>query len=88
VVGAAARFTSSNIGAQIIGSLNLGQITTGNKTVGFGVGANTINSLAASLDIGGVLRMNKAALASPSSIAAYLAAHSLSLGDFEIETGL
>jgi len=59
VVGAGSRFTSTNIGAQIIGSLNLGTITTSNNGHPFGVGAVTINSLSALLDIGGVLRMNR-----------------------------
>jgi len=85
VVGANSRFSNSDIGAQIIGSLKLGTIITANNGTPFGVGAQTINSLAASLDTGSVLRLSKTNLLG-ANIAAYLAAHSL--GNFEIETGL
>jgi hypothetical protein len=88
VVGRGSQFTNSNIGAQLIGSLNLGVITTTSNAGVGGVGAVTINSVSAALDAGGVLRLNKAALANSSTIAAYLAAHSLNLGNFEILTNV
>jgi hypothetical protein len=88
VVGAGSRFTSSNIGAEIIGSLNLGVITTSNNGTPFGVGAITIKSLSASLDNGGVLRMNSAALANTTTISNYLTTHTETLNDFELLTGL
>ena len=88
VVGAGSRFTDSSIGAELIGSLNLGVVTTSNNAIPFGVAAITINSLSASLDTGGVLRLNRAALVSTNTIIVYLAAHTETLGDFEILTGL
>jgi hypothetical protein len=88
IIGSGSRFTNTNIGAEIIGSLRLGVITTTNNATSFGIGAVTVNSLTANLDNGGVLRMNAADLASAGSISAYLTDHALTLGDFEIVPGL
>ncbi len=88
VTGRGNRFTNSDIGAQTIGSLNLGTITTGNEGVPFGVGAGTIASLSATLDSGGALRLSRTTLLTETSINQYLTAHTLTLGDFDVRPGL
>jgi hypothetical protein len=88
ITGRRNTFVDSNISAQMIGGLNLGTITTANDAMLFGIAGGTIGSLSATLDVGGLLRMNKAVLASSGSLATYLTDHSLSLGDFVIRPAL
>jgi len=88
VVGRGSEFTNTMIGAEFLGSLHLGQIITDNQSTPFGVAALTINSLSATLDTGGVMNLNKTTLASTSTISAYLSAHSLNVGNFQVTPGV
>jgi hypothetical protein len=88
VTGRGSTFANTDIGAQRINSLSLGEIITAGNGAAFGIGADTIKAFSASLDSGGVLKPNTKELLSSADIDSYIAAHSLRLNEFVIRPGL
>jgi hypothetical protein len=80
-----ASFSDSRIAAARLGSMLLGTIVTSNGGVPLGLSAESIATIRAALDSGGSLRLSAKQLASESALTAYLAANSITLGDFAID---
>jgi hypothetical protein len=88
VVGRGSKFSNSDIAAQTIGVLNLGQIQTQNGGTPFGVAAGTISSFNSTLDSGGALHLNRRQLVSTAAITAYITSKDLDANDFVIRAAL
>jgi cyclophilin family peptidyl-prolyl cis-trans isomerase len=81
---AAGAFSNSLIIADLLGTLHLGQITSANTGVAFGVGAHEIHAVAGTLVPGGTIKAGPAQLKSATTLSKYETAKKLALGDFKI----
>ena len=81
----AAGFSGSEISADVIGSLNLGKVITNANSLPEAVSAHTIGAVAATLSPGGVIKAGPGQLKTAATLAAYIAAKKLALGNFSIK---